>query len=110
MRFRIIRLLVGFALVAFLLLGPAVLVSADDGVTQVVTAQEESPYTPPEIESVDAPAWLAPLAPLARLPLWGQAAVLSAGVAGMFFVIPMVFRWVWKLGEDPTREERERLP
>jgi hypothetical protein len=43
--------------------------------------------------------------PLAALPLWGQAAVLSAGVAGMFFVVPMVFRWVWSLGPDHAPED-----
>jgi hypothetical protein len=104
MRFRIVRLLAGFAVVAFLVLGPALFVSAaDDGMAgdgRIVVAQEESPYTPPDINSVDMPSWLEPLEPLARLPLWGQAAVLSAGVAGMFFVIPMAFRWVWNLGED----------
>ena len=103
MRFRIVRLLMGFALVAFLLLGPALFVSADDDIStadQVVTAQEEGTYIPPDINSVEMPGWLAPLEPLARLPLWGQAAVLSAGVAGMFFVLPMVFKWVWNLGED----------
>jgi hypothetical protein len=93
----------GFALVAFLLLGPALFVSADDDIStadQMVTAQEEGTYIPPDINSVEVPGWLEPLEPLARLPLWGQAAVLSAGVAGMFFVLPMVFRWVWNLGED----------
>jgi hypothetical protein len=113
MRFRIVRLLAGFAVVAFLVLGPALFVSAADdaGTTdRVVTAQEESPYTPPEFNSVEMPDWLQPLEPLARLPLWGQAAVLSAGVAGMFFVIPMVFRWVWNLGEDPTERNGGPLP
>jgi len=103
MRFRIVRLLMGFAVVAFLLLGPALFVSADDGGAgdgRAVIAQEEAPYTPPEFNSVAVPDWLEPLEPLARLPLWGQAAVLSAGVAGAFFVLPMVFKWVWKLGED----------
>lgn len=103
MRFRIVRLLAGFAVVAFLLLGPALFVSADDDIStaeQMVTAQEEGTYIPPDINSVEVPGWLEPLEPLARLPLWGQAAVLSAGVAGMFFVLPMVFRWVWNLGED----------
>jgi hypothetical protein len=104
--------LAGFAVVAFLLLGPALFVSADEGgvADQVVTAQEEAPYTPPEFNSVDMPSWLAPLEPLARLPLWGQAAVLSAGVAGMFFVLPMVFKWVWNLGEDPTERNGGSRP
>ena len=113
MRFRIVRLVAGFAVVAFLVLGPALFVSAaeDTGAAdQVVTAQEESPYTPPEFNSVEMPDWLRPLEPLARLPLWGQAAVLSAGVAGMFFVIPMVFKWVWNLGEDPTERNGGPLP
>lgn len=91
------RLIVGFLAVLFLLLGPALLVSATEAAT---TAQEESPYTPPEFDDAEVPSWLAPLEPLAQLPLWGQAAVLSAGVAGMFFLVPLVFRWVWKLGED----------
>jgi hypothetical protein len=105
--------LAGFAVVAFLVLGPALFVSAaeDTGsADQVVTAQEESPYTPPEFNSVEMPDWLQPLEPLARLPLWGQAAVLSAGVAGMFFVLPMVFRWVWNLGEDQTERNGGSRP
>lgn len=105
MRFRAIRLLFGFAVVAFLLLGPALFVSADDGPITAVVAQEDTPYTPPEFNSIDIPSWLEPLEPLAQLPLWGQAAVLSAGVAGMFFVVPMVFKWVWNLGEDPTERK-----
>jgi hypothetical protein len=99
-RFRAIRLLVGLAAVILVLLGPALIVSA----TEVVVATEESPYTPPEVDEVALPQWLQALEPLARLPLWGQAAVLSAGVAGMFFVVPMVFRWVWNLGEDREDE------
>jgi hypothetical protein len=66
---------------------------------EVGVATEEAPYTPPDVDEVDLPQWLQLVEPLARLPLWGQAAVLSAGVAGLFFVVPMVFRWVWNLGE-----------
>lgn len=110
MRLRMARLLVGVALFALLLIGPALFASADEGgePSGVVTAQEESPYTPPSFESVDVPSWMEPLEPLARLPLWGQAAVLSAGVAGMFFVLPMAFKWVWNLGEDPTEGSGSR--
>jgi hypothetical protein len=74
---------------------------ADSG---TVVAQE-TPYQAPDIEEREPPAWLKPLEPLAALPLWGQAAVLSAGVAGLFFVVPMVGRWVWRLG--PGHEEPE---
>jgi hypothetical protein len=104
MRLRMVRLMAGFAVIAFLVLGPVLFAAADDGSARVVVAQEDSPYTPPEINSIDVPGWLEPLEPLARLPLWGQAAALSAGVAGMFFLVPMVFRWVWKLGDNGAKE------
>lgn len=109
MRFRTIRLLIGFVFVAFLVIGVPLLASADTGSAMVV-AGEEAPYTPPEVASAEVPSWLQPLEPLARLPLWGQAAVLSAGVAGLFFVLPMVFKWVWFLGEDPTERENGSQP
>lgn len=108
MRFRFARLLGAFAVVVFLLLGPGLIAIAATDSAPVVAAQEDTPYTPPEINSVDVPSWLEPLEPLSRLPLWGQAAVLSAGVAGMFFVVPMVFRWVWNLGDDQTERDESR--
>ena len=97
-RLRVPRALVGLAFIATLVLGPAagaVASSLDD----VDFVAQETPYEPPDIQGVETPSWLRPLEPLARLPLWGQAAVLSAGVAGLFLVVPMVGRWVWKLGE-----------
>ncbi len=106
MRFRMVRLMAGFFVVAFLVLGPALFAAADAVPSTPIVAQE-APYTPPEIDSVDVPDWLEPLEPLARLPLWGQAAVLSAFVAGMFFVVPMVFRWVWNLGSNPAERKEE---
>ena len=51
-------------------------------------------------DAVEPPAWLRPLAPLGRLPLWGQAAILSAGVAGLFFLVPLAARWLWQLSVD----------
>jgi hypothetical protein len=96
-----LRTLVGLCFVATMLLGPALGAVADAG---TVVAQE-TPYEAPDIEEREPPAWLKPLQPLAALPLWGQAAVLSAGVAGMFFVVPMVFRWVWRLGPDQDDDE-----
>ena len=97
-----VRLLVGLGFMATLLLGPALGAVAH---THSVSIVAQTPYEPPEIDEVDAPSWLAFFEPLAALPLWGQAAVLSAGVAGLFFVVPMVFRWVWKLGPDDDDEE-----
>jgi hypothetical protein len=97
-----LRLLIGLGFVATLLLGPALGAVAQ---THRVSVVAQTPYEAPEIDEVDPPSWLAPLEPIAALPLWGQAAVLSAGVAGLFFVVPMVFRWVWKLGPDDDDEE-----
>jgi hypothetical protein len=104
-----LRWLIALGYAAMMLLGPATGALADSGGSIVVA--QETPYQAPEIEEIEPPDWLKFLQPLAALPLWGQAAVLSAGVAGLFFVIPMVGRWVWKLGpgheedEDDTGEE-----
>jgi hypothetical protein len=91
----------GFAAMMFLSVATTAL--ADTAAPDVVA--QETPYEAPEIEEREPPAWLKPLEFLAALPLWGQAAVLSAGVAGMFFVVPMVFRWVWRLGPDQDDHE-----
>jgi hypothetical protein len=107
MRLRMMRLMAGLAVVVFLVLAPALFAAAEVETPDAVVAQEEAPYSPPEINSAEVPSWLEPLQPLARLPLWGQAAVLSAGVAGLFFVVPMAFRWVWNLGDDPTERKEE---
>jgi hypothetical protein len=101
--FRLPRFVIGLVFMLALLLAPA-LASVAEAVDVSVVAQE-TPYQPPEIQEVETPSWLQPLQPLARLPLWGQAAVLSAGVAGMFFVVPMVGKWLWKLGEDGRSEQ-----
>ena len=97
-----LRLLVGLGFVATLLLGPALGAAAD---THRISVVAQTPYEAPEIDEVDPPSWLSFFEPLAALPLWGQAAVLSAGVAGLFFVIPMVGRWVWRLGESDDDDE-----
>ena len=55
---------------------------------------------PGSVEAPDIPSWLRPVSALANLPLWGLAAVLSAGVAALFFVIPLIGRWLWNLSED----------
>lgn len=101
-KYRVARSLTGLLFLSALLLGPALGVFA--AVEENPVAQE-TPYQAPEFNEIDPPSWLEPLQPLARLPLWGQAAVLSAGVAGLFFVIPMAGRWVWKLGENGRRDE-----
>lgn len=73
--------------------------------TEDVVAQvnQVTPYEPPEFVEVDLPGWAEPFEPLAQLPLWAQAALVSAAIAGLFFVIPIVSRWMWKLGENAER-------
>lgn len=95
-----LRWLIALGFVAMMLLGPATGALADSG--QVVVAQT---YEGPEIDEVDPPGWLSFFEPLAALPLWGQAAVLSAGVAGLVFVIPMIGKWVWSLGDRSDDDE-----
>ena len=56
---------------------------------------QQSPYSPPDLPSVDLPGWLEPLEPFARLPLWLQAGVAAATVTGFFFALPVIVRWVW---------------
>jgi len=100
-----VRSLVALAFVTALVLVPAAAAVAD-----AVTVVAQEPYEAPDIREVDTPSWLRMFEPLAALPLWGQAAVLSAGVAGMFFVVPMVFRWVWSLGPDNEPEDEDIGP
>jgi hypothetical protein len=61
--------------------------------TQV--AQEETPYVPPDID-VGTPSWLRPFGALAELPLWAQAAVVSAAIAAAAVLVPTVVRFVWR--------------
>jgi hypothetical protein len=101
-KYRVARSLTGLLFLSALLLGPALGVFA---AVEGNPVAQETPYQAPEFNEIDPPSWLEPLQPLARLPVWGQAAGLSAGVAGMFFVVPMVGKWVWKLGENGRHEE-----
>lgn len=64
---------------------------------------QESPYDPPELVQVDLPGWAEPFGPLARFPLWAQAGLASAAVAGLVFLMPLVSRWLWALGDDEQR-------
>lgn len=51
-----------------------------------------SPYDPPEIlgTSIEASE-----GPFARLPLWAQAALVSAVGVGTFFFVPTIARRIW---------------
>lgn len=51
------------------------------------------------------PGWLEWLEPLAVLPLWAQAAILSGTVALVMFIGPLFFRWIWKLGGENESDD-----
>jgi hypothetical protein len=53
---------------------------------------------PPSEEPTISPQ--PPVSGLAALPSWSQAALLSAGVSAVFFLIPLLARWVWNLPRD----------
>ncbi len=96
----VIRLAAVGAVVVFLSLALPLVAGAapNDAAGHTVVAQQDSPYQAPDVEGVDAPAWLAPFGPLAGLPVWAQASVLSALAASGFLVLSAAARWVWHLG------------
>lgn len=55
---------------------------------------QETPTELPEAET-ETPGWLEPLAPLAGLPIWAQAAVLAVVLAAVGFVVVVVIRAIW---------------
>lgn len=69
----------------------------------VAFAQDDSPYQP-AVTQVDPPSWLEPLGPLAAMPVWAIAAVLSAVVAGLVIVVPAFVRWAWTTGATRDSE------
>lgn len=94
-RVRILRIAAVCLISLFLVLAVQTLAQAQVDAEATPVAQEESPYQPPTIEA-DTPSWLEPFNPLAQLPVWSQAALLSAGVAAGVFVVPTAGRWVWR--------------
>jgi hypothetical protein len=64
---------------------------------------QPAPYQPPELIEVDLPSWVAPFAPIAALPLWAQAALVSAVIAGLIFIVPILSRWLLRLGQDAEK-------
>lgn len=103
---RAARLMFLGVLVAVTTVFPAMAAMPTTGDNAVVTAQT-GPYDPPEFVEVDLPGWAQPFEPLARLPLWAQAALVSAAVAGLVFIVPIGSRWVLSLGEDAEQTARE---
>ena len=80
--------------------------SSSTGRTVVAQEVQDSPYQPPVVEEVLPPSWLAPFGPLAQLPLWAVAAVLSVTLAGLVIILPMVVRWIWTLGSNGDSRTR----
>lgn len=73
--------------------------TADPAAAAAPGSAQESPYQAPDLIEVDLPGWAEPFEPLARLPLWAQAALVSAAVAGLVFVVPVVYGSVTNLDE-----------
>ena len=67
--------------------------AAPDGAPVVVA--QVSPYQPPELTNVVLPSWVVPIEPIARLPLWTQAALASAVLVSAFFVLRVISQWAW---------------
>jgi len=94
-RVRILRIAAVCLISLFLVLAVQTLAQAQVGAEATPVAQEDSPYQPPIVET-NTPSWLEPFDPLAQLPVWSQAALLSASVAAGVFVVPTAGRWVWR--------------
>lgn len=93
------RRLVSLAFLAtvFLAFAPTAGAQVDSSGEQSTVAQEEdSPYSA-LLTEVEPPGWLQALGPLAELPVWASAAVISAAIAGFAFVVPITVRWLWSL-------------
>ncbi len=78
-----------------------------DRIVLAQTEGEGSPYEPPDFEQVEPGFWSDRFEVFTRLPLWMTAAILSAGVAGLALVAPMVARWLWNLGSEEQEGRRE---
>ena len=59
-----------------------------------------SPYQPPPLTGGDGPSWFSPSSVFSQLPLWAQAAVVSAAVTISFFVLAALVRWTWHYVSD----------
>jgi hypothetical protein len=70
------------------------LVATPAQAAELPATAQESPYQAPDLIQVDLPSWAEPLEPLAALPLWAQAALASAFVGGLFYLVPAIGRWV----------------
>lgn len=65
-----------------------------------VPMAQVSPYQLPQVPGGNTPAGLDLFAPFSRLPLWAQAAIVSAVTTAAFFAVAAVVRWVWRLVSD----------
>ena len=68
---------------------------------EVSIIAQQSPYEPPLTE-IDLLPWAEPLA---SLPIWAQAAFLSAVSVSAFFFVPSVTRRIWGMFAGPDGED-----
>jgi len=88
-----------FALATLLLmLAPASAMASMNDISTPVA--QVSPYQPPTLTGSDGPSWFSPSSVFSQLPLWAQAAVVSAAVTISFFVLTALVRWTWRYVSD----------
>lgn len=81
-----------------LMLAPTSAMATMNGISTPVA--QVSPYQPPPLTGGDGPSWFSPSSVFSQLPLWAQAAVVSAAVTILFFVLTAVVRWTWRHVSD----------
>jgi hypothetical protein len=93
----ILRLLLVLSLLAVLgVITATVAWAQQDPTSGTALVAQEQPYRP-GVTEIEPPNWLAPLGPLASLPVWAIAAILAAAAAAIFVVVPTVVKWIWVL-------------
>ncbi|MGB8361547.1 MAG: hypothetical protein WCE80_09120 [Acidimicrobiia bacterium] len=85
-----------FALVTLLVMVAPL--SAMAGISAPVA--QVSPYQSPPLTGGDGPSWFSPSSVFSQLPLWAQAAAVSAAVTISFFALTAVVRWTWRYVSD----------
>jgi hypothetical protein len=88
------------AVVLVLTLGASSAGAATHAVPAVVA--QVSPYQPPPFTGGNGPTGVSLFSVFGRLPLWAQAALVSAATTVAFFVLAAIVRWAWRLVSDLT--------
>lgn len=92
-------LVVALAALALLLtLGSSSAGAVTHDVTVVVA--QVSPYQPPPLTGGGGSSGISLFSVFGRLPLWAQAAIVSAATTVAFFILAAFVRWTWRLVSD----------